>query len=63
MELLQEKEPLKHPQLPISDYNYSALRGRLSKDRITVSTTTIITRARAPGRYRPHRKTPLPASS
>ena len=55
-ELLREKGLVEDPQLPISDYNYSALRDRLSQHGITVSTTTITTRAKALGCYRPHRK-------
>jgi len=55
-ELLRDKGLVEDPQLPISDYNYSALRDRLSHQGITVSTTTIITRAKALGCYQPHRK-------
>ncbi len=55
-ELLREKGLVEDPQLPISDYNYSALRDRLSQHGITVSTTTITTRAKALGCYRPLRK-------
>jgi hypothetical protein len=39
--LLREKELVNDPRLPISDYNYSALRDRLKKTGVTVSATTI----------------------
>jgi len=42
--------------LPISDYNYSALRDRLAKKDIHVSVTTIINRAKRVGCYRPRKK-------
>jgi len=44
------------PQLPISDYNYSALRDRLKKKGISVSATTITDRAKQLDCYKPHRK-------
>jgi len=54
--LLQEKEIVEDPDLPISDYNYSALRDRLAKKDIHVSVTTIINRAKRVGCYRPRKK-------
>ena len=54
--LLREKELVDDPQLPISDYNYSALRDRLKKKGITVSATTITDRAKQLDCYKPHRK-------
>jgi hypothetical protein len=54
--LLREKELVNDPQLPISDYNYSALRDRLKKTGITVSATTITDRAKKLECYKPHRK-------
>ena len=45
--LLFEKQMIENPTLPISSYNYSALRDRLKeKDGITISVTTIIKRAK-----------------
>ena len=55
-ELLREKVLVDDPQLPISDYNYSALRDRLKKSGITVSATTIRDRAKKLECYKPHRK-------
>jgi len=54
--LLREKELVDDPQLPIADYNYSALRDRLKKTGITVSATTITERAKKLECYKPHRK-------
>jgi len=55
-ELLREKQLVDDPQLPISDYNYSALRDRLKKTGVTVSATTITDRAKKLECYKPHRK-------
>lgn len=55
-ELLREKELVDDKRLPISGYNYSALRDRLSKKGITVSLSTIIRRAKSMDCYIPHRK-------
>jgi hypothetical protein len=55
-ELLREKELVDDPQLPISDYNYSALRDRLKKTGVIVSATTITDRAKKLECYKPHRK-------
>jgi len=55
-ELLREKSLIEDPELPISDYNYSALRDRLQKQEITVSVNTIIDRAKRLGCHRPRRK-------
>jgi hypothetical protein len=54
--LLQEREIVEDPDLPISGYNYSALRDRLAKKGIRVSVTTIINRAKRLGCYKPRRK-------
>ena len=54
--LLQEKELVDDPQLPISDYNYAALRDRLKKKGVTVSATTITERAKHLDCYKPHPK-------
>jgi len=55
-ELLREKKLVEDPRLPISGYNYSALRDRLLKKGIHVSTTTITARAKAQDCYRPRPK-------
>jgi hypothetical protein len=55
-ELLREKELVEDRQLPISGYNYAALRDRLKKKGTHVSATTIIKRAKALECYKPHRK-------
>jgi hypothetical protein len=44
------------PQLPISSYNYLAMRDRLKKRGFTVSATTITKRAKKLDCYQPHRK-------
>ncbi len=55
-ELKREKELVDDVQLPISSYNYSALRDRLRKKDIQVSVPTIIKRAKQLDCYIPHRK-------
>jgi len=55
-ELLREKALVDNPELPIYDYNYSALVDRLKKQGIQVSTTTVIKRAKALQCYRPKKK-------
>jgi len=59
-ELLREKKLVENPRLPISGYNYSALRDRLKKKGICVSATTITTRAKALDCYIPHRRRQQP---
>ncbi len=54
--LLQEKALVEDPELPIQDYNYSALRDRLRKKGLIVSATTITQRAKALGCYLPRPK-------
>jgi hypothetical protein len=54
--LLQERHIVEDPQLPISEYNYTALRDRLRKQGIEVSVTTIINRAKTLGCHNPRRK-------
>lgn len=54
--LLREKEIVEDKRLPISCYNYSALRDRLAKRGIEVSVTTIINRAKPLGCYKPRKK-------
>lgn len=55
-ELLRDKKLIDDPELPIHDYNYTALRDRLNKEGIEVSTTTITKRARALGCYKRQKK-------
>jgi transposase len=55
-ELLREKALIENPELPIHDYNYSALVDRLKKTGLQVSTTTVIKRARALQCYQPRKK-------
>src|SRR5690349_21012998 len=45
-ELVREKQLVDDPQLPITSYNYTALRDRLQKKKIRVSVPTIIQRAK-----------------
>jgi hypothetical protein len=54
--LLQERTIVEDPDLPISGYNYTAIRDRLRDQGITVSVTTIIDRARKLGCHRPRRR-------
>lgn len=53
-----EKSLIDDPSLPITTYNYSAVRGRLAKHELEVSLPTIITRAKNLGCYqaRPKKK-------
>jgi len=55
-ELLREKEIVEDKRLPISGYNYSALRDRLQKQGYKVSVTTIIERAKQLDCYKPRKK-------
>jgi len=55
-ELLREKALIEDQELPIHDYNYSALADRLKRKGILVSTTTITKRAKAYGCYQPRKK-------
>lgn len=55
-QLLREKNLVEDPRLPISGYNYSALRDRLQKRGIHVSATTITARAKALDCYQPRPK-------
>ncbi|MEW6718062.1 MAG: hypothetical protein AB1345_11250 [Chloroflexota bacterium] len=54
--LLREKEILEDPELPISGYNYTALRDRLREKGIQVSVTTIIDRAQKLKCHKPRPK-------
>ena len=55
-ELAREKQLVEDPQLPITSYNYTALRDRLQKQKIRVSVPTIIQRAKQLECYKPQRK-------
>jgi hypothetical protein len=54
--LLYERQIINDPDLPILDYNYSALKDRLSKKGIEVSVATIIDRAKKLKCHIPRRK-------
>jgi transposase len=54
-DLQREKELVEDPELPISSYNYSAMRDRLNGNGIAVSLPTIIKWARAQECYHPRR--------
>jgi len=53
-ELMLEKGLIEDSSLPITPYNYSAIRDRLAKRGIIVSSPTIIDRAKGLGCYQPH---------
>jgi len=55
-ELLRDKSLIEDPDIPISGYNYSAVRDRLRKQAITISVNTIIDRARKLGCHEPRKK-------
>jgi transposase len=55
-ELKREKKLVEDKELPISSYNYSALRDRLKGKGIAVSLPTIIKRAKEQEAYQPKRK-------
>jgi hypothetical protein len=54
MQLMLERGLIEDPSLPISGYNYSAVRDRLAKHDIKVALSTIIGRARSLGCYQSH---------
>ncbi len=53
-ELMLDKSLIDDSSLPITTYNYSAIKDRLAKHDIKVSLSTIIGRAKALGCYQPH---------
>ncbi|HUW08884.1 MAG TPA: hypothetical protein VM537_04100, partial [Anaerolineae bacterium] len=53
---LREKAIVEDPDLPISSYNYTAIQDRLEADKIKVSLTTIIDRAKKLDCHTPRRK-------
>src|SRR5512145_199500 len=55
-ELQRERALVEDKELPIATYNYAALKDRLKKAGVTVSTTTLIQRAIQQGCYLPRRK-------
>jgi len=54
--LLQEKAVFEDPDLPISGYNYSAMKDRLKEKGIQVSVTTIINRAKKLDCHKPRKQ-------
>jgi len=54
VELMLEKGLIEDSSLPISSYNYPAIRDRLAKSGVIVSSPTIIARAKNLGCYQPH---------
>ena len=54
--LLREKAIVEDPDLPISSYNYTAIRDRLKAKGIKVSVTTIIDRAKKLDCHKPRRR-------
>jgi len=54
--LRQEKEIVEDADLPISGYNYTAIKDRLAAKGISVSVTTIIKRAKQLDCYKPRKK-------
>ena len=55
-ELMLDKSLIDDSSLPITTYNYSAIRDRLAKHDIQVALSTIIDRAKGLGCYQPHPK-------
>ncbi len=55
-QLMLEKGLIDDPSLPITSYNYTAIRDRLAKHGVDVSLPTIIDRAKRLGCYQPHPK-------
>jgi hypothetical protein len=55
-ELLREKGIVEDKRLPISGYNYSALRDHLEKNGVKVSVPTIVDRAKRLDCYKPRKK-------
>lgn len=53
-ELMLDKSLIDDSSLPITTYNYSAIRDRLAKHDIKVALSTIIERAKRLGCYQPH---------
>jgi hypothetical protein len=56
--ILDDKQLVKNPKIPVWTYNYSAIRDRLRKEGVRVSVPTIISRAKQYGCYqekKPHK--------
>ena len=53
---MREKDLINDPEIPISGYNYSAIRDRLRKQGIKISVNTIIDRAKKLGCHKPRKK-------
>lgn len=54
--LFDEKALVTNPDIPITTYNYSAIKDRLEKEGVAVSVPTIIARAKEQECYKPTRK-------
>jgi len=54
--LLQDRALIDNPDIPITTYNYSAIRDRLAKQGISVSLNTIIDRGKKLGCHSPRKK-------
>ncbi len=54
--LLEEKKIVEDPDLPVSGFNYSAIKDRLSENGVQVSVTTIINRAKQYECHKPRKK-------
>ena len=55
-ELRRDKDLIENPEIPLTSYNYSALRDRLDNQGIAVSVNTIIARAKKLGCHKPRKK-------
>lgn len=55
-ELKADQKLVKNPKIPITHYNYSAIRDNLRKERVQVSLATIIRRAKEWGYYQPQKE-------
>jgi hypothetical protein len=55
-EILRDKALIENPEIPITTYNYSALRDRLARQGMAVSVNTIIDRAKKLGCHQPRKK-------
>jgi len=55
-ELAEDDKLVKNPKIPITSYNYSAIRDNLRKKGVEVSLTTIIQRAKELGFYKPKKE-------
>jgi len=54
--LIEDYRLVVNPQIPITHYNYSAIRDRLTEQKVNISLPTIINRAKQYGYYQPRKK-------